>query len=79
MPWTLYAVFTFPHLIIHKRRRFARDATILRKAGAVLLDPVSRSTTPLGRLLLAADAWRLADPDTARVLRSAMDDHVSKV
>ncbi len=59
--------------------RFARDAYTLRKAGAVLLDPASRSTTPLSRLLLAADAWRLADPATFDAMWFGMDYYVSKV
>lgn len=51
---------------------FARDAGLLCGAGAVLLDPASRADVALRRWLLARDAFELAEPATAAVLRGLL-------
>ena len=50
---------------------FARSAEILRRAGDVLLDPATKSGTPLTRLLVGRDAFDLADPATSAAIYQA--------
>lgn len=50
----------------------ARDATVLERVGAVLLLPGAPSSVP-DHLLIAEDAFALADPCTRRALRPFVD------
>lgn len=49
---------------------FAQTATLLRKVGNELL-PADRSGIALGRAILAADAFEIADPAVASTIRAA--------
>lgn len=49
---------------------FARDATLLRAAGHVLLGPQGPAETRPLRLCIAEDALALADPEVAQALRA---------
>ena len=50
----------------------AREASVLRRAGGVLLPPAGRRPTAFRRLLVAADAFGLAEEATARALYDAL-------
>ncbi|GLC35083.1 hypothetical protein PLESTM_000277700 [Pleodorina starrii] len=58
---------------------FARDASVLRAAGSVLLDPASRGPTRLGRWLVARDAFALADPSTGRAIYDSLSANFPQV
>ncbi len=52
---------------------FARDAALFRRVGeAILTEPDSASATP-SRLLIAEDAWTLADPAVNDALAAALE------
>lgn len=51
---------------------FASDAGVLRRVGDVLLDDGGRRPTTLRRWFVAADAFALAEPETARALHAAL-------
>jgi amidase len=57
---------------------FARDAAVLRRAGAALLDPSSRQPAHLRRLLVATDAFALAEESTSRALYGAMSAKIDQ-
>jgi amidase len=50
---------------------FARDAAMLGRVGAALL-PQSRGGTPFRRLLVAPDAWAVADRETQAALEAVL-------
>eukprot|EP00457_Paulinella_chromatophora_P003261 gb/GEZN01003268.1/.p1 GENE.gb/GEZN01003268.1/~~gb/GEZN01003268.1/.p1 ORF type:complete len:518 (+),score=64.53 gb/GEZN01003268.1/:187-1740(+) len=52
---------------------FARDAVVLSRVGAVLLDPVEMVRSPPIRLLLVSEAWDSAQPEVSATLRTALD------
>lgn len=58
---------------------FARDAGVLRRAGSVLLEPASRRPAQLRRLLVAADAFALAEEATVRALYDAVSAKIEQV
>jgi len=58
---------------------FARDSMVLRRAGEVLLDPSTRRPAQLRRLLVAADAFALAQEDTAQALYEALSAKIEEV
>ena len=47
---------------------FARDASVLRSVGSVLLDQSTRSTGTLKRWLVGTDAFDLAETDSKQAL-----------
>ena len=47
---------------------FARDPSVLRRVGDVLLDPSTRSTGPLKRWLVGKDAFNLAEEASRHAL-----------
>jgi amidase len=58
---------------------FARDASLLRRVGGVLLDPATRRPAQLRRLLVATDAFALADEPTCQALYSALSSRIEQV
>lgn len=58
---------------------FARDPAVLRRAGGVLLDSASRRPTALKRLLVATDAFQLADEATSTALYEALAARIDQV
>lgn len=58
---------------------FARDPGVLRRAGSVLFDPATRRPTALKRLLVATDAFQLADEPTSRALYEALAARIDQV
>ncbi|KAI3424947.1 hypothetical protein D9Q98_008329 [Chlorella vulgaris] len=58
---------------------FAGDAAVLRRAGAALLDPSSRQPAQLRRLLVATDAFALAEESTSRALYGAMSAKIDQI
>ena len=50
---------------------FARDMAVLQAAAGVLLDPSTRRPTQFRRLLVASDAFTLADFASAQALYQA--------
>ena len=57
---------------------FARDPAVLRAGGAALLDPASRRPAALRRLLVATDAFALADGATAQALYDALSTRIDQ-
>ena len=47
---------------------FARDASVLRSVGSVLLDQSTRSTRTLKRWLVGTDAFEFAETDSKQAL-----------
>ena len=66
---------------IHPQRAgwFARDPAVLRRAGSVLLDPSTRRPATLRRLLVAQDAFALAEPATVQALYGALSSKIAEV
>lgn len=58
---------------------FARDPSVLRRAGSVLLNPASRWPAALKRLLVATDAFELAEEATSRALYDALAARIDQV
>ncbi|PSC68633.1 amidase [Micractinium conductrix] len=58
---------------------FARDPAVLRRAGSVLLDPSTRRPATLRRLLVAQDAFALAEPATVQALYGALSSKIAEV
>ncbi|KAL4427625.1 hypothetical protein ABPG75_001714 [Micractinium tetrahymenae] len=58
---------------------FTRDAGVLRRVGGVLLDPSSRRPAQLRRLLVAADAFALAEQATVAALYAALSARIEDV
>ncbi|EFN54730.1 hypothetical protein CHLNCDRAFT_35982 [Chlorella variabilis] len=58
---------------------FARDAGVLRAVGGVLLDGGSRRPAQLRRLLVAADAFGLAEEATTKALYDALSPKIDQV
>ena len=52
---------------------FARDSSVLRRVGDVLLDPSTRSTGPLKRWLVGKDAFDLAEDASRRALYQVLE------
>ncbi|KAI7841639.1 hypothetical protein COHA_004659 [Chlorella ohadii] len=58
---------------------FARDPAVLRRAASVLLDPATRRPAALRRLLVATDAFGLAEEGTNRALYDALSARIGQV
>lgn len=58
---------------------FARDPAVLRRAGSVLLNPARRRPAALKRLLVATDAFELAEEATSRALYDALAARIDQV
>jgi len=58
---------------------FARDPAVLRRAASVLLDPATRRPMALKRLLVARDAFDLAEEGTSRALYDALSARIGQV
>ena len=57
---------------------FARDAETFARVGAVILPPAAQTNRPR-RLLIAEDAFALAEPEVRRALESAVESIASAV
>jgi amidase len=51
---------------------FAKDASLLRKVGDVLLDPSTKKESTLRRWLVAKDAFGLAEPAVSSAIHQVL-------
>ncbi|MBL8708720.1 MAG: amidase [Rhodospirillaceae bacterium] len=58
---------------------FARDASLLRRVGEVLLPPDREAEAPFGEVYVASDAWALSGPEVAAALAPARDRAVAAI